>query len=425
MLTARNSAFARALGAQNFIARAVVGRRQLALNPIYNSAPSPLQEFSVVYTDRAVNHMSVPFKKAMVDISDTLKEVYHAKHAVIIPGSGTYAMEATARQFATGKKAVVIRNGYFSYRWTKIFEGCGIPTEHTVLKAQPQHEGAKAHEQQYAPCPVGQVVDTILKEKPAVVFAPHVETSTGMLLPNDYIKSVSDAVHRVGGLFVLDCIASGTAWVDMVELGVDTLISAPQKGWTGPSCAGLVMLSDRGADVVRNTSSSSFVLDLRKWLELMETYEAGGFMYHATMPTDALMTFRDVMLETKAFGFDNAHAAAWDLGNRVHKMMCEDKGLIRIAAPGFQAPGVVVVHTSDAGVAAKFGAAGTQIAAGVPFMIGEPPETKTFRIGLFGLDKLKNPQLTADTLKTALDKVVPSDIPFISGYIQKSAAAVN
>jgi alanine-glyoxylate transaminase/serine-glyoxylate transaminase/serine-pyruvate transaminase len=349
-----------------------------AVNAIYAEAPSPLQEFSVVYTDRALNHMSEPFKKAMLEIGDTLKEVYNCDHAVIIPGSGTYAMEAAARQFATGKKAIVLRNGFFSYRWTQIFESCGIPTDHLVLKAQAVDDSPKP---QFAPHPVDQVVETIMKEKPAVLFAPHVETSTGMILPDDYIKKVADAMHSVGGIMVLDCIASGTVWVDMKKLGVDALISAPQKGcasrpqfgaqfpaqlfacltpslhpspprrWTGPSCAGLVMMNERAADVARATRSSSFVCDLRKWLELMESYEAGGFMYHATMPTDALVTFRDVMMETRDFGFDNANDAAWDLGRKVHSMMCEEKGLTRVAAPGYQAAGVIVVHTEDAQVA--------------------------------------------------------------------------
>ena len=377
---------------------------------------------SVVYTDRALNHMSEPFKRAMNDISDTLKEAYNCKHAVVIPGSGTYAMEACARQFATGKKAVVLRNGFFSYRWTQIFEACGIPTEHTVLRAKPINPGAPTHQLQFAPCPIEEVIETIQREKPGVLFAPHVETSTGMILPDDYIKQVSDAVHSVGGLFVLDCIASGTAWVDMEKVGVDALISAPQKGWTGPACAGLVMLSERGADVTRATRGSSFVCDLRKWLELMDSYEAGGFMYHATMPTDALITFRDVMLETKDFGFENACTKAWELGGIVHKMMCEEKGLVRVAAPGFQAPGVVVVHHSDAAVPGKFIKAGTQIAAGVPFMIGEPSDTKTFRIGLFGLDKIRDPIKTASVFAQALDSAVPESlVENLSGYIKDDA----
>jgi len=377
----------------------------------------------VVYTDRALNHMSEPFKKAMNNISDTLKQVYNAKHAVVIPGSGTYAMEACARQFATGKKAVVIRNGYFSYRWTQIFEWCGIPTDHVVLRAKPINEGAPTNELQYAPHPIEDVVETIMREKPGVVFAPHVETSMGMILPDDYIKQMADAVHDVGGLLVLDCIASGTVWVDMEKCGVDALISAPQKGWTGPACAGLVMLSERAADVTRATRGSSFVCDLRKWLELMESYEAGGFMYHATMPTDALVIFRDVMLETQQFGFQEAHDRAWDLGRKVRQMMCEEKQLISTAAPGFEAPGVVVVHTPDAAVAGKFIKAGTQIAAGVPFMVGEPSDTKTFRIGLFGLDKLKDTTKTAYTLRTSLDQAVPDEVvKNLSGYIRNDAS---
>jgi len=393
-----------------------------AVNAIYAEAPSPLQEFSVVYTDRALNHMSEPFKKAMLEIGDTLKEVYNCDHAVIIPGSGTYAMEAAARQFATGKKAIVLRNGFFSYRWTQIFESCGIPTDHLVLKAQAVDDSPKP---QFAPHPVDQVVETIMKEKPAVLFAPHVETSTGMILPDDYIKKVADAMHSVGGIMVLDCIASGTVWVDMKKLGVDALISAPQKGWTGPSCAGLVMMNERAADVARATRSSSFVCDLRKWLELMESYEAGGFMYHATMPTDALVIFRDVMMETRDFGFDNANDAAWDLGRKVHSMMCEEKGLTRVAAPGYQAAGVIVVHTEDAQVAGKFIQAGTQIAAGVPFMIGEPADTKTFRIGLFGLDKLKDTDKTVKTLRDSLEKAVPDDVTaHLSGYIKKAKRTV-
>jgi len=367
--------------------------------------------------------MSKPFIGAMNDISDTLKKVYNAKHAVVIPGSGTYGMEAVARQFATGKRTLVLRNGYFSYRWTQIFEACGIPTDHTVLRAEPINPDAPTNELQYEPHNVDKVVEHILKEKPAVVFAPHVETSTGMILPDAYIKTVADAVHSVGGLMVLDCIASGTVWVDMQKCGVDALISAPQKGWTGPACAGLVMLSDRGADVARASRGSSFVCDLRKWLELMDTYEQGGFMYHATMPTDALVTFRDVMMETKAFGFQRAAEHAWELGGKVRQMMCDEKGLVSVSAKGYQAPGVVVVHTSDSSVAGKFVQAGTQIAAGVPFMIGEPSDTKTFRIGLFGLDKIKDPSYTADLLRESLDKAVPEEVVRnLSGYIKTDGA---
>jgi len=278
-----------------------------------------------------------------------------------------------------------------------------------VIKARPVDPDASPA--QYAPCPIEELEEIIAKEKPAVVFAPHVETSTGILLPDDYIKRATAAVHKEGGLFVLDCIASGTVWANMEELGVEVLISAPQKGWTGPSCAGLVMLSARGAEATRATKGTSFVVDLRKWLELMDSYEAGGFMYHATMPTDALATFRDVMLETKDFGFDRAHDAAWELGTNVRKLMCEEKGLVSVAAPGFESPGVVVVHTEDSAVVGKFIAAGTQIAAGVPFMIDEPEGTTTFRIGLFGLDKLRDPEVTTANLKRAMDVAVPATMP--------------
>jgi len=419
----RAASAARSATALRLVPRVLSTLPDSPVNALYAEAPSPLQEFSVVYTDRALNHMSEPFKKAMNNISDTLKQVYNAKHAVVIPGSGTYAMEACARQFATGKKAVVIRNGYFSYRWTQIFEWCGIPTDHVVLRAKPINEGAPTNELQYAPHPIEEVVETIRREKPGVVFAPHVETSIGMILPDDYIKQMADAVHDVGGLLVLDCIASGTVWIDMEKCGVDALISAPQKGWTGPACAGLVMLSERAADVTRASRGSSFVCDLRKWLELMESYEAGGFMYHATMPTDALVIFRDVMLETQQFGFQAARDNAWDLGRQVRQMMCEEKQLVSTAAAGFEAPGVVVVHTSDAAVAGKFIKAGTQIAAGVPFMIGEPSDTKTFRIGLFGLDKLKDPTKTAYTLRTSLDQAVPDEVvKNLSGYIRSDAS---
>jgi len=372
---------------------------------VYSDAPSPLQEFSVVYTDRALNHMSEPFKKVMLDMNDILKEVYHAEHAVIIPGSGSYGMEAVARQFGTGKKVLVLRNGFFSFRWTQIFEQCGITDDVTVLKARAVDDHpTKA---QYAPCPIDEVVATILAEKPACVFAPQVETSTGIIIPDWYIQQVSEAVHSYGGLVVLDCIASGTVFANMEELGVDALISAPQKGWTGPACAALVMLSKHGAEVTRNTQSTSFVCNLRKWLELMDAYEAGGFMYHATMPTDALVVARDLMEVTREMGYATVEAKAWELGKLVRGYMCKERGLISVAAPGFESPGVVVVHSDDSAIAGKFATAGTQIAAGVPFMIGEPEGTQTFRIGLFGIDKLKDPPATLENLRRALDAALP------------------
>lgn len=385
---------------------------------VYADAPSPLQEFSVVYTDRALNHMSQPFQQVMLGIGDTLKGVYKAKSCVIIPGGGTFGMEAVARQFAQDKHALVIRNGFFSFRWTQIFEKCGIAKSHTVLNASAvkccqECGGVKA---QYAPPPIEKVVATILEERPGVVFAPHVETSVGMILPDDYIKQVASAVHQVGGLFVLDCIASGTVWVDMQELGLDAVISAPQKGWSGPACAALVMLSEKGTEVARQTQSTSYSCDLRKWLEVMDAYEAGGHMYHATMPTDALVAAYSAMRETQAVGWQKAQGQAWELGRQTRQMF-KDKGLVSVAAEGFEAPGVVVVHHDDAGVAGKFAAAGTQIAAGVPFMIGEPAGTVTFRIGLFGLEKLADPAKTVANLKKAVDVAIQGDVPKGSVYM--------
>lgn len=365
-----------------------------------------------MYTDRALNHMSDPFKKVMLDMGNMFKEVYNAEHCVLIPGSGTYGMEAVARQWATNEKVMVLRNGYFSFRWTDIFEWCSIPKEHMVVQAQsiPAPDGCAPHQVQYQPCPIEELEEMIAKEKPAVLFAPHVETSTGILLPDGYVKRMAAAVHAVGGMMVLDCIASGTIWVDMEALGIDALITAPQKGWTGPACAGVVLLSKRGGEHTRNTKSTSLCCNLGKWLEVMDSYEAGGFSYHTTMPTDALLVARDAMALTKEFGYARAYESAFALGKGVRELMSTQKGLRSVAAPGFQSPGVVVVHHDDPGVAGKFISAGTQVAAGVPFKLGEHPDTKTFRIGLFGLDKLKDPATTVANLKKALDVAVPEPV---------------
>ena len=176
----------------------------------------------------------------MREISATLKKVYNSSAVVIIPGGGTYAMEAVSRQFATGKKCFVIRNGWFSYRWSQIFEVGNIPSEEVVFKAQLIEKGNQAA---FAPAPIDEVVSKIKSEKCDIVFAPHVETSSGIILPDDYMKKIAEAVHSVGGLFVLDCIASGAIWVDMEAIGVDVLISAPQKGWSASPCSGFVTLS--------------------------------------------------------------------------------------------------------------------------------------------------------------------------------------
>lgn len=363
-----------------------------------------LLEYSVVYTDRAINHMSQNFQGVMKDISGTLKKVYHAKSAIVVPGSGTFGMEAVARQFATGKKCLVIRNGWFSFRWTQIFDMGGIPAASTVLKARPVETGRQAA---YAPAPLEEVIAAIKASKPDVVFAPHVETASGMILPDAYLRAVADAVHAVGGMFVLDCIASGTIWVDMQATGIDVLISAPQKGWSASPCCALVMLSPLARERIDATNSTSFACDLRKWLQIMEAYENGGFAYHSTMPTDSLATLRKVMQETEAYGFDKVRAQQQELGDRVRALFA-GKGIKSVAAEGFQAPGVVVSYTDDDGIRTgkKFADAGLQIAPGVPLQCDEPEDFKTFRVGLFGLDKLQNVERTVATLANALNGIV-------------------
>lgn len=366
--------------------------------------PDGLLEYSVVFTDRSLNHMSQSFQSVMRDIYKTLKSVYHADAVVVVPGGGTYAMEAVARQLATGRKCLVIRNGWFSFRWSQILEMGAIASETKVLTAQPQQSGSQSA---FAPAPLEQVVAEIRSEKPDIVFAPHVETSAGMILPDEYIKAVADAVHEVGGLFVLDCIASGTIWVDMKTCGVDVLISAPQKGWSASPCSGLVMLSEAGRAAVESSTSTSFACDLRKWHEIMQAYENGGHAYHATMPTDALASFCATMKETEAYGFDKVKAEQQELGDRVRALLAR-KGFKSVAAEGFEAPGVVVSYTDDPDIKSgkKFAAAGLQVAAGVPLQCGEPDDFQTFRIGLFGLDKLHNIDRTVESLSMAIDKVL-------------------
>jgi aspartate aminotransferase-like enzyme len=365
--------------------------------------PDGLLEYSVVFTDRALNHMSRKFQGVMRDISALLKEVYHAHSAIVVPGSGTFGMEAVARQFASGRKTLVIRNGWFSYRWTQIFEMGQIPARQTVLKARPAAGGRQAA---FAPPPIAEVVATIGRERPDVVFAPHVETAAGLMLPDDYLRAVAAAVHEVGGLFVLDCIASGALWVDMRSSGVDVLISAPQKGWSGSPCCAFVMLSERARAAIDATTSSSFSVDLKKWLQIMEAYEGGGHAYHATMPTDALTVTRDVMLETRAYGFEKLRAEQIELGRRVRALLVS-RGLPSVAAEGFQAPGVVVSYTDDDALHSgkAWLAEGLQAAAGVPLQCDEPADFKTFRIGLFGLDKLHHVERTVATLDSALARI--------------------
>jgi len=362
--------------------------------------PGGLAEYSVVFTDRSLNHMSQRFQQVMRDISAMLKDVYNADTVALVPGGGTYGMEAVARQFATGRKCLVVRNGWFSYRWSQILETGDIPAVTTVLMAKPQGDGPQAP---FAPPPIGEVVARIEAEQPDVVFAPHVETASGIILPPDYMAQLAAATHAAGGLFVLDCIASGTIWVDMQQTGVDVLISAPQKGWSSSPCAGLVMLSAAAQERLAASQSSSFALDLQKWRGIMQAYEDGGHAYYATLPTDALTQFRDNMRETVDMGLEQTRAAQQALGDRVRALLAE-RGFASVAAEGFGAPGVVVSYTDDDGThtGSRFIQQYMQIAAGVPLACDEPDGFKTFRLGLFGLDKLKDVDGTVARLERAL-----------------------
>jgi len=368
-----------------------------------NVDPDGLLEYSVVFTDRSLNHMSRKFQQAMLDIRSTLMGVYHAQCMAIVPGGGTYGMEAVARQFATDRKCLVIRNGYFSYRWSQIFDAGNIPSESIVVKASRVSDGDTAP---FAPPSADDVVRTIAEEKPDVVFAPHVETSAGMILPNDYIRQIADAVHGVGGLMVLDCIASGTLWIDMEKCGVDVLVSAPQKGWSASPCAAFVMLSGWALEAMSSTVSSSFSCDLRRWHEIMQAYVQGGHAYHATMPTDALTAFRDTMQETEKIGFDSLFGAQLELGSRIRALL-EARGFLSVAAEGFKASSVVVSYTDNPEMpnCTLFAAQGLQIAAGVPLMCDEGDRFRSFRLGLFGLDKLTEVGRTVSTFEKALDRI--------------------
>ena len=363
--------------------------------------PDGLLEYSVVYTDRSLNHMSRAFQQVMNDISRDLKHTYSAHSVAIVPGGGTFAMESVARQFAQGRHALIIRNGFFSFRWSQILDTGGIAARSTVLSARALSDTTQA---QFAPAPLEEIVATIHSQRPDIVFAPHVETASGMILPQDWIATIAQATHDVDGLFVLDCIASGTIWVDMRHSGVDILISAPQKGWSATPCAGLVMLGEEARRRIESTTSNSFAADLKRWLGIMESYEKGGHAYHATMPTDGLRMLRGAIAETIDFGLEAAHDAQQRLGDEVRALLAA-RGFPSVAADGFGAPGVVVSHTTDPGIhnGSRFRDAGLQIAGGVPLQCGERADFRTFRIGLFGIDKLKNVERTVASLEHALD----------------------
>ena len=213
-------------------------------------------------------------------------------------------------------------------------------------------------------------------------------------------------MESVDGLFVLDCIASGAMWVDMKACKVDVLISAPQKGWSSSPCCALIGLSERARQKIEHSQSNSFSIDLKKWLQVMETYEKGAHVYHTTMPTDALKILRNAMKETQSHGFDYLKQQQIELGTRVRALMLA-KGFPSVAAAGFQAPCVVVSYTKDPEMQSgkKFLDVGLQIAAGVPLQIGESPEFRTFRLGLFGLEKLLHIERAITHLEAAMDKI--------------------
>ncbi len=365
--------------------------------------PDGLLEYSVVFSDRSVNHMSVLFQQAMREISSTLKQVYNADAVAVVPGGGSFGMEAIARQLATGQHCLVVRNGWFSYRWSQIFEMGGIPARETVLKARPVADGSQ---QPFTPPPIEEVEASIRRDKPDLVFAPHVETASGILLPDDYLQRIAAAVHAHGGLFVLDCVASGAIWVDMKACGVDVLLSAPQKGWSATPCAALIMLSAAAKARVEQTQSTSFAADLKKWLQIMQAYEGGAHAYHATVPTDGLLRLRDAMQETVGRGLENVRQSQQALGQQVRALLAS-KGYPSVAAPGFEAPGVVVSYTGNAEISSSkaLAALGLQTAAGVPLMCDEPADFRTFRIGLFGLDKLGDVAGTVQRLQTAVERL--------------------
>ena len=387
--------------------------------------------------------MSDPFQTVMRDLNTCLQTTYQADKVAIIPGSGTFGMEAVMRQFAREEHVLVIRNGWFSFRWTEIADmggivnGISIPKSHTVLKARPVERADQdtqdtcPHPQyaQYAPYPIDDVIERVHAERPAVLFAPHVETSTGMMLSDDYIRKAAAAMHEVGGLFVLDCIASGTVWADMKDLGVDVVISAPQKGWTGPACAALVMMSERAVAKMERTDEDSFSLSLKRWSSIMDLYERRGFGYHTTMPTDALRDFHEVTVETMRYGMAELKAAQLELGATARELL-DSRGLTSVAAPGSEAPGVLVYY-SPRGVdnplmMTRFKNHGLQIAMGVPWRIDEPHGTRTFRLGLFGLDKMKNIPGTVGKLEKALDAVLLEsghEIPASASVADKTAVA--
>ena len=374
--------------------------------------PDGLLEYSVVFSDRSLNSMSASFGEVMRDISRIMRNAYGAASVAVVPGGGTYGMEAIARQFVRDARVMVIRNGWFSYRWSQIIDAGELASQTTVLAARQLADETDAP---FAPLPLDDILAKIRAEKPDIVFCPHVETSAGLMVPDDFIAAVTACVHEHGGMFVLDCVASGTVFVNLEDTGVDVLLTAPQKGWSASPCAALVMMSPRARARLDETTSSSFANDLKKWTQIMETYEGGAHAYHATMPTDALRHFRDALIEAEAFGLEALKAAQVRLGQQVRRLLGRYQ-YKSVAAEGFEAPSVVVCFAPSAEIKTgkAFAEQGLQIAAGVPLECGERDDYASFRIGLFGLDKLSDPDRTVAHLETALEQIRGQNAPTAS-----------
>ena len=370
-----------------------------------NNVPNnkQLQEFSVVYTDRAVNHMSQEFQQAMRDLSTLFKTVYHAEEVILIPGSGTTAMEAVARQFAREKKCLCLRNGFFNFRWSQIFAQGHIPNEEFVLKA---HALSREKKASFLPPSLEEVNKCILEKTPNLVFATHVETSSGIMLSDEYIAAIAEKIHSMNGYLVLDCVASGARWIDMQALGVDILITAPQKCWSAPPSCGIVLLNKTIGSQLSHTTSDSFDLDLNQWLNIMRAYEQGKFAYYATMPTNALIALRNSMLEAQKIGFSYLKDRQLELGTKVRSLF-KSKGFISVAEEQVASPSIAVYYTDDPTIqnGQKWQEYGIQISSGVPLKCGEQEPFQTFRIGLLGWDKLNHIDQTVDTLKETLKEI--------------------
>ncbi|MDO5726803.1 MAG: aminotransferase class V-fold PLP-dependent enzyme [Bowdeniella nasicola] len=366
-----------------------------------------LLEYSVVFTDRAVNHMSQRFCHGMQRLLDILRTTYAADTAVVIPGGGTYAMEAVARHFFTDKRTLIVRNGFFSYRWSQINAAARLTDTEAVICARQEVNEATAA---FTPPSIEEVTAAIRANRSEVVCAAHVETAAGMLLSDDYLREVAAATHEVGGIFILDCIASGPLWVDMEDIGVDVLISAPQKGWSGSPTAGYVMLNARARRAVADSTGSSFALDLRTWMDIADAYVGGSHAYHATMPTDTLLANVRAMEETLNLGLDQARERQWELGNGI-RQVCEQAGFTSVAAPPWQAPTVAVMYCPDPTIVAAYADVGVQVAAGVPLKVGEREDYSAFRLGLFGLDKLTDVPAAIARLRRATAQLPASVTP--------------